>query len=53
MAARPASAATAKPTPIASHSVDVCVSVRSLREPYRPAPSVIGVASRKLNRAAA
>ena len=53
MATSPETTAAAKPTTIASHSTPVWVSVSSLREPYSPAPSVIGVASRKLKRAAA
>ena len=38
MATRPEIAATANPTPIASHSTPLCVSVNSFREPYSPAP---------------
>ena len=52
IASSPEAAATTNPTPMASHSTPVCASVSRRRDPYRPAPSVIGVASRKLKRAA-
>src|SRR3990170_1837221 len=52
MASIPEMAAAPKPAAMASHSMGVCVSMSSLREPYSPAPRVIGVASRKLKRAA-
>lgn len=53
IASIPLMAATTKPATMAAHSLPAWVSVSSLREPYRPAPRVIGVASRKLKRAAA
>ena len=46
-------AATTKPTATATHSLPLSACSNSLRDPTRPAPSVIGVASRKLKRAAA
>ena len=52
MASIPDTAAAPNPVAIASHSVPVWVASNRWREPYRPAPRVIGVASRKLKRAA-